>query len=336
MFAQGRPSLYYSDLIKKVSEESILAFYTGITEIPSVTQSPLREDTNPSFSVFYSDSGRVHFKDFATGASYNLIGFLMELSQLRVHTECMNMIVADLEGIKAKGRSLIKADLSNLYSQSDKKDNKNSHNIKVRVRDWKNYDLEYWESYGINKTWLDFGKVYPISNIFLSDQHFYSDKYSYCYVEYKDNTPTFKVYQPYSDRIKWLSSHSSSVWDLWTQALRTDSESLIITSSRKDALTIWANLGIPAVSLQSENTMPKEHVVQRLKDRFKTIWCLYDNDYDKESTNPGREFAKQLSDKYNFTQIEIPAEYKSKDPSDLYKKHGKQEFIKVINNLINK
>ncbi len=95
MFAQGRPSLYYRDLIKKVSEESILAFYTGITEIPSVTQSPLSEDTNPSFSVFYSDSGRVHFKDFGTGASYNLIGFLMELSQLSDHTECMNMIVAD-------------------------------------------------------------------------------------------------------------------------------------------------------------------------------------------------------------------------------------------------
>jgi hypothetical protein len=36
--------------------------------------------------------------------------------------------------------------------------------IQVKVRPWKDYDLEYWKSYGISKEWLKYAEVYPISH----------------------------------------------------------------------------------------------------------------------------------------------------------------------------
>ena len=32
--------------------------------------------------------------------------------------------------------------------------------------------------------------------------------------------------------------------------------------------------------------------------------------------------------------IEIPKEYESKDPSDLYKNHGKEVYLKIMNEIL--
>ena len=333
MFAQGRTSLSYKDVLDVVSEESILEYFSGITTIPCVINSPLREDNHPSFSVFYSDSGRIHFKDFGNNRSFNLIGFLKELLHKNDAFDVIDEIVNNLDSIKSIDKFTVKSERPK--SQRNKGRNKTTKELKVKVREWKEYDLDFWLKFGINKHWLEFGNIYPISHIFLGEDCFTSDKYAYCYVEFKDNNPTLKIYQPYSESLKWLNNHDSSVWDLWTQAFNSESEDLIITSSRKDALCLWANTGIPSVALQSETTFPKPHVVQQLKDKFKTIWCLYDNDYDKEK-NYGRDFSIQLSELYNFKRIEIPEFFQSKDPSDLYYNHGYKIFKQVLNQLLKK
>ena len=123
-----------------------------------------------------------------------------------------------------------------------------------------------------------------------------------------------------------MNKHDGSVWDLWTK-LPDKGDNLIITSSRKDALCIWANTGIPSLSLQAESYLPKQHVVQQLKDRFKNVYVLYDNDFDS-SENHGRELGNLMAKEFDLIQIEIPDEYKSKDTSDLYKKLWKKRSTK--------
>ena len=144
---------------------------------------------------------------------------------------------------------------------------------------------------------------------------------------------SLKIYQPYSTNFKWMSKHDASVWDLWTK-IPEKGDKLIITSSRKDALCLWANTGIPSLSLQGEGYIPKEKVINQLKDRYKKIYVFYDNDF-KNEVNNGRNYGKAIADKFDLQQIEIPTEYKSKDPSDLYKNWGKEVFLNVINSLIN-
>ncbi|MBQ1960440.1 MAG: hypothetical protein II349_02840, partial [Akkermansia sp.] len=59
-------------------------------------------------------------------------------------------------------------------------------------------------------------------------------------------------------------------------------------------LCIWSNTSIPAISLQGEGYIPKEHVVQQLKDRFEIVYVLYDNDFNSDINN-GRIFGEVLS-----------------------------------------
>jgi hypothetical protein len=181
--------------------------------------------------------------------------------------------------------------------------------------------------------WLKFGRIFPISHIFINNNRFPAEKYAYVYVEKKDGNITLKIYQPFSERMKWLSKHDNSVWDLWDR-LPPKGNKLIITSSRKDALCIWANTGIPSTCLQGEGYIPKEHIIQQLKDRFEVIYVLYDNDFHSDINN-GRIFGKNLADKFNLIQIEIPTEWKCKDISDLCFNWGKDIVKQVITELTN-
>ena len=206
------------------------------------------------------------------------------------------------------------------------------------MREWREWDFEYWESYGVPKNWLLHADIYPISYIFIISETGYirtviADKYAYTFVERKDGIVSEKVYQPYNkEGFKWRSGHDSSVWDLWTRLPKTG-ESVIITSSRKDALCIWAQTGIPSVSLQSEGMKIKPQVIQELKDRFNKVFVLYDNDMHGEK-NVGRIDGKKIADEFNVIQIEIPSIYGCKDTSDLYNKYKGNIVKEVIYKLI--
>lgn len=331
-FAKGYNQISFKSILDEVSEESLLEFYTGISQCPSVVSSPLRIDKHPSFGVYYSTNG-IDFIDYASGESGSLIDLLklklnLDLDSLKIR------IIKDLNEIKNIDKYIIRQNKDTYTSrQKDSKSIKTRASLNVKVRDWEEHDLKFWESFGISIEWLKFGNIFPISHVFLNNSRYPADKYAYCFVEFKDGITTLKVYQPYSDKQKWLNNHGPSVWDLWQQVMSTNSDKLIITSSRKDALCLWANTGIPSTSLQAEGYLPKPHVVSILTDKFPTIYCFYDNDFNKPK-NYGREYGKKLSELYEFKQLEIPEEYHSKDPSDLYKNHGSKEFNKVLNSIL--
>lgn len=325
-FSSKQNNIGIEDIYAKTSEEGVLAYYFNIKEIPCLINSPLREDTKPSFSLFYDRNGKVKWKDFATGEYGNLWelfrkywGLPFDKVLLRIYKE-----ITDNKEVAVRKTTYKKG-----CKHSDK-------TLQVKIREWKDYDFKYWETYGISRKFLKFGAVYPISHIFLTEngktKTFLADKYAYVYIEKKDNKTTIKVYQPFNKEFKWFNNHNSSVWDLWRQ-LPEKGDKLIITSSRKDALTIWENVGIPSISMQAESVLPKPQVIQELKDRFKKVYVLYDNDYTNPG-NPGRNFGKKLSEMYGLIQIELPEEYKSKDSSDFVKNHGRSALKEIIQELI--
>lgn len=331
MFAKGEISLSTDYILNLVSDVDLINYYFNITSIPCLTHSPLREDNNPSFSIFQGISNKVFFKDFGTnqtGDIFTLLSLYWNCSR----ADALQKIYLDLLTLKSTTLNTIYNEPNN----SHKVNNKPKYDLDIKVRDIRKYDINYWEEFGITKEWLIFGNIIPISYIFLTSkntQHIIpADKQAYAYIEYKDNTPTFKIYQPFNSKTKWLSNHDKSIWDLWHQLPQTG-DKLIITSSRKDALCIWANCGIPATSLQAESYLPKQHVVNQLKERFKTIYILYDNDFTKE-TNYGQLYSTTLASKFNLNNITIPTHLAVKDSSDLYKKYGKTTLIQTITSLL--
>lgn len=326
-FKKCNSSISLNDVLNKTSEFDILTFYFGINTLPILINSPLREDKNASMSLFTPNNKKILYKDFGSGDNgslFDLLGKMWNLS-FRDTLEKIN------QDIDITSSSRVK-----LGKSKHKIIHKSNSTLNVKTREWSVDDLLYWQSYGISLEWLQFGDVYPISHILITrDNHttiIAADKLAYAYVEHKDSKVSLKVYQPKSDHMKWLSKHDASVWDLWAK-LPQEGERLFITSSRKDALCLWANTGIPSVSLQGEGYIPKPQVINELKQRFKKIMIFFDNDFDAKE-NHGHLYATNLCKMFGLTMVEIPSQYKSKDPSDLYKNVGAKEFRRIIRELI--
>lgn len=334
-FSKGRKNnVTIDELLEKVSEAEILGHYLNVTQVPCVINSPIRVDKHKSLGIYSYDGKTITYRDFRTGDTGSLFKLLTKawgFSNIYESVEKINKeLIQHTKGktpVFSLGKDRVIAKIS-----------KSEIGLKCKAREWKDYDLKYWEQYGITLPWLQFSNTYPISHIIVTKDGVESiipaEKHAYAYVEFKDGVESLKIYQPYSKKHKWNNNHDSSVWDMWMQLPKTG-EDLIITSSRKDALCIWSNTGIPSCNLQAESYLPKAHVVDELKKRFKRVWILYDNDFDKED-NPGRTLGAKIANEFGITQIEIPRVYLSKDSSDLYKNHGARVLAETIFKLINK
>ena len=326
----GFSTVSLKEILSRVSELDIAGFYFGITYLPCLINAPYRKDDKPSVSLFAGSDNQVLFKDFGT----NEVGDIFTLLKKTWNVSLRNVVDKIARDLPLLKDGDIKTRRPRVYSITPGYDP--SATLKCKVREWRDYDLEYWETYGISLPWLKYGEVYPISQVIHIKEGITrtipAEKLAYAYVERKDGNVTLKIYQPLSKSFKWINKHDSSVWDLWTK-IPEKGECLIITSSRKDALCIWENTGIPSVSLQGEGYIPKKHVVDQLKERFNHVFILYDNDFSAE-VNHGRLFGQQLAERFGLIQLEIPEKYQSKDTSDLAKNFGRETVNKVILSLV--
>ena len=332
MFSKGTANFITKKFITGIiSQTSILKHYFNIHEFGKLILSPLREDKVPSFKVTAFPNGDINYYDFGTGDSGDAFKMVSKKFGLDFNAT-LDMIYSELI-LKNNKTNVALSNLNAIHSPIIQRHNKI---IKVKTRKIHKYDVEYWKSQGIYN-FLKYG-MYPISLFEIIDidknikKAFKADKYSYAYYENKDNKDTFKIYQPFSD-VKWLSDNNDSVWELWNK-LPKFGDDVLITSSRKDSANIIENFNIPATSLQSEKLRPKEHVIQELKNRFKRVHILYDNDFDKE-VNVGYETSLKLSKEFDLNQLVLPNDCNQKDPTDLFCFEGESKYHKVMMKLFN-
>ena len=250
------------------------------------------------------------------------------------YKEVLERINKDITKIN-KGNIKVNNTTNSIIVRNNKEHNANS-DLQCKVREWRNYDIEYWSQYGISLKWLKYAEVYPISHkIIIKNQHKYifkADKLAYAYVEHKEGKVSIKIYSPYNKKYKWCSNTDRSVWSLWTKIPKYG-DNLIISSSVKDCLNIMCNLGIPSICLQGEGFLPKPHIINQLKERYKNIIIFFDNDFENPN-NPGHTDALKICEEYNLKMVEIPSEFKSKDPSDLYKNYGKEKYLEIMKSIL--
>lgn len=326
-FSTGRDSVSFEEIKNKVKDSDLVAYYLGITEIPCFINSPLRQDNNPSFGLYSKDGKKIHWIDLATregGGIYDLLSLMWHCD----YKEVLKRIQKDIKKFTTG------ANIGTYTSCAIKDINTHKSNsiLECKIREWRKYDIDYWESYGVPLEWLKYAEVYPISHkIVTSDGKKYvfgADKLAYAFVEHKEDKVTLKIYQPLckDKRRKWSNKHDRSVISLWTKIPESGNK-VVICSSLKDALCLWANVGIPAVAIQGEGYGMSNTAVSELKRRYKHVYILFDND------SAGLEDGKKLSEQTGFTNLILPQFEGGKDVSDLYKSVGKQKFIETINCL---
>jgi len=319
------------DVYKYTDHYDLFRHYIGDFKIGKPILSPLRKEDIPSFSIFTKE-GKVLFNDFVLGGG-DIVRFVMLRFSLNFG-EAINKIIQD-SGLDDKFRSDLTYTPKTVVFRHDKKIVDTKYTISVKRRVWALYDTQFWSQYGISKETLRKYKVAALNYVFYNKYSRKCDKYAYCFLELKDSIESYTIYQPFNKENKWRKSHDSSVFYGWTQ-LPEKGDILIITKSLKDVMTIDSITNIPTVALQNEKIFPKPQVIDELKQRFKTIYLLYDNDFgneEKGKTNYGRKFGKDIAEKFNLNQIEIPdffaENYKAKDISDLAKNAG-IEYVKTM------
>lgn len=327
MFKPGRPSVSIQEILSVTTEADIAYRYLGVSTIPCVINSPLRQDNHPSFGIYSPDGKEVNYIDFSTqqgGRLFTLLTLMWNMS---------------FEDVCAKVYDDFKHNTENTTTEVRKskpvirKSGPSDVKMECRVRDWKNYDIAYWESYGITLEWLKYAEVYPISHKIVTKGGqryiFGADKYAYAFVEHKEGNVTLKIYQPFNKAgFKWANKHDKSVISLWTKVPKVG-DKICICSSLKDALCLWANTNIPALAIQGEGYGMSSTAINNLKERFNKVFILLDND------PPGITNAKILALKTGFTNIVLPEFEGGKDISDLYKTKGREAFLRIILPLFN-
>lgn len=313
-FGNGEHSITLEDVLARTTEFGILYHYFNVSELPTVIHSPLRQDSRPSFGLYTLDGKRVHYTDLATKDRGGLFDLLMKYWG-ESYKGMLNHLWKDLPSFSNANVQFnsMKSERSYQY-QSLKSRN---IDLQCKVREWRDYDIEYWASYGISLEWLKYADIYPISHkIVIREGQRYvfgADKYAYAYIERKEGKVTLKIYQPYNKGgYKWSNRHDRSVISLWTKVPEYG-DRICICSSMKDALCLWANTGIPALAIQGEGYGMSDTAIGELKRRYSHIYILLDND------EAGLQDAVKLSESTGFTNIVLPKVNDAKDISDLYK-----------------
>lgn len=315
------------ELLKYISDLDIYQKYIDEEVLPGkVMLSPFRNEKNPSFGFFRGENDEICFKDFTMP---NYAGDCIKFVQLKfnlTYFEALSKIAIDFDmGDDFIVKKLEKTPSNNIIAMNRDEflSKATTLDLKKTKKKWLLHDVNFWNQYGISISTLEKFNVEPISHFHINGKIITAEKYAYCFIEFKDGRETYKIYQPFSEKYKWLNGHNNSVWQGWSQ-LPKKSEILIITKSLKDVMSIYEITGLPAVALQCENILPKRHVFDELKQRFKTIYGFYDNDFDKEQ-NWGKIFSDKLCSTFGLIQIQIDEKLKCKDFSDLVKMYGVEQ-----------
>ena len=330
-FASGEHSITLEDVLARTTEFDILYHYFNVSELPTIIHSPLRQDNRPSFGLYTLDGKRVHYTDLATKDRGGLFDLLMKYWG-ESYKDMLNHLWKDLPNFSNASVQFNSMKSERTYQYQSLK----SRNIDLqcKVREWRDYDIAYWASYGISLEWLKYADIYPISHkIVIREGQRYvfgADKYAYAYVERKEGKVTLKIYQPYNKGgYKWSNRHDRSVISLWTKVPEYG-DKICICSSMKDALCLWANTGIPALAIQGESYGMSNTAISELKRRYKEVFIALDGD------KAGVEDSIKLQKETAFKIIDCPLIDKAKDWSDIYYFYGKdallKEFKKALEN----
>lgn len=319
-----RKPLSKANILEKVTEYDIFSYYCfPFKKLGVKFCSELREDKFPTCVIIYKDS-RYLYKDFACDDSKDCFGYIMEKYNLtffqslqRINQDFnLNLISgATLETFTHKPIITNYVPTSNTVIPAD---------IKVVARQWDLQDKVYWNhKYGYSSTILTYFRVYPLKGYYLNGSYYQCNHltYGYYFGKYSDGREIWKIYSPLAPKEnKWIGNLNTSVLMGYNQ-LPNEGDILIITKSLKDIIALNM-INIPACSPPAETIMISSIRIEDLKNRFKEIKVLYDND------TAGIGASLKMQEKYELDTFTMPEG--SKDPSDFLELYGLEELKKYI------
>lgn len=320
------PKITKEFLLSKNNEETYMTYYLGIPVKKGLFKSPLRSDSHVTCSFFRGKSGNLYFKDFASGKCLTFEGVVMEKYNCNYHT-ALKIIAKDFGYTKDSPVKKIAVKIQPKFEEEKQTF------IQIEAKEFSEPELKWWGSFGITKDILHRFKVYSCSTVFLngniyaqSAQH--SPIYGY-YFGKKENIEQWRIYMPKRKEFRFIGNVSTKTIQGYKQLAKTG-KLVVITKSMKDVMCLYS-LGILAIAPNSETQFVSDKVLEELKQRFKYIVLLYDNDLT------GVRFTNKIRKQHPELIVSmIPRNTGAKDISDYYHMYGRKGTQEFITNYIKK
>jgi len=324
----GYPPLTKENILKFVSRYDIFrAYIINFKKINHLFKSELRNDVNPTCAI-YLKGDNLKYKDFASPEILDCFSYVMVKYNLTFY-EAMQRIALDFQLKLSFNPTINTSSLkATTYNYTISEEDRKKSVIKVIPRKWSELDKRYWNSkYGITIKELQKYNVLPLEGFFINGTYFHSPNnykaitYGY-YLGTNEQGELWKIYRPFKEKGKgkWFTNVSNEDVILGNDQL-VESDLLIITKSLKDII-IFSKLNLVAISPQAEGHLIQESVLNTLKERYKKIIVIFDND------KSGKGNAEKYKELYGFNTYFFPTE--TKDASDFVEHYG----LEGLNNYL--
>lgn len=316
-------------ILSRIPEERILTHYLGLPIRKGLYKSPLRKDERPTCAFYRSrTNNRIMFKDFGNGFCGDFVSIVMCKFNCSYY-KALQIIANDFGIINRQDMTKNRARMQ--YDGTQFEDT-GSAVIQVEIRDWQQYELDWWAKYGIQLSTLKKFKVFSCKNVFLNGNLFEMvlDKqlvFGY-YGGIKQDIEQWRIYHPQKTKYKWISNWKNHQIQGAHMLPKQGGDLLVITKSLKDVMCLY-EYGITAIAPCSENEFLTDTQYQKVKNKFKHIFLLYDSD------EPGRKATKKIINNHpDLIPLFIPPCSKCKDFSDYRKKYGHDRTKRLVEKFL--
>ena len=260
--------------IEEVPDKWVFEYYLKLSEKLDGQDVKMKSifnpsDTIPSLYVFFSHEKNTYMvRDFATGFGGNGLELVKQLHKLENNWVTMQKVMQDYNKfIKEHGRSVdVKIEVEERYKVKD-----------FTIRNWNNLDASYWGQYKIGSNLLEKYNISALEDFTLTKpSNEFQVKTPRMYGYFRKDGSLYKIYQPGREtKFFKVASYIQGV-----DQLTFKKSYLIICSSLKDCLA-FLTLGIgnaEVIAPDSENIMLPERIIKLLKDKYKKVITVFDND----------------------------------------------------------
>jgi len=286
-------------------------------------KSPRKPDEKrASCSVYYSrENSRYLFNDFSSGIGgdhIDLMAYLMYKEGGASEDYLIRRVNADYRNFLSKGGK---------YTVSDMSVDESYKVTSFIKREWIKLDVDYWTSYGIGSSMLNFYRVAPLREFVMkqgsSGKEMRCNR-PYIYGYFRKDGSLYKIYQPKSATKKFLKVRD---YIQGTDQLTGKKPYLAICSSLKDIMSFSSMKfkSIEFVAPDSENVMISAPVIALYSKKYRKVFTIFDN--DKQGVDAMISYEKAYGLPYVHLQM-------SKDIADSVKDHQilpvKRELYKLM------
>ena len=159
-------------ILNNVSEETLMEHYLGIPVRKGLFKSPLRKDNQPTCSFYRNNKGELIFHDFSGQFHGNFISVVMYKFQCS-YGKALGIIANDF-GIVKRPKLQVNPPLIK-YTNTSFKETSGSI-IQVELKEFEQYELDWWARYGITKSILRKFRIFSCKNVFLNGNLFHLHK----------------------------------------------------------------------------------------------------------------------------------------------------------------